>query len=232
MLKIILSSSSWKDSCSFACFSWTSQINTRLPATSQATVKFVKDKLEEKENIPENENTASTSSSGSSFSSIKGYFTVETVTDAQILWVLDVISNHYCQDSCRNKNKLFAARFKDNKIAQSFSCGSTKCGYVVNFGLASFFKSLLAEALNDASHCICCFDESYNSVIKKRQMDMHVPYWDNTANAVFKRYWSSELLDKASANDIHSKFESCSRDLKGSIYPSISFLLYVFIILK
>ena len=33
---------------------------SRLPTSSQTTVKFVKDKPEEKENIPENENTAST----------------------------------------------------------------------------------------------------------------------------------------------------------------------------
>ena len=58
----------------------------------------------------------------------------------------------------------------------SFSCGSTKCGYIVNFGLSPFFKSPLAEALNDASHYVCGFGESYNSVIKKRQMDIHVRY--------------------------------------------------------
>ena len=33
---------------------------SRLPTSSQTTVKFVKDKPKEKENIPENENTAST----------------------------------------------------------------------------------------------------------------------------------------------------------------------------
>ena len=53
--------------------------------SSQTTVKFVKDKLEEKENIPENENTASTSSSSSTSSSIKWYLAIEAVTDAEIL---------------------------------------------------------------------------------------------------------------------------------------------------
>ena len=43
---------------------------SRLSTSSQTTVKFVKDKLEEKENIPENENTASTPSSSFTSSSI------------------------------------------------------------------------------------------------------------------------------------------------------------------
>ena len=46
---------------------------SKLPTGSQTIVKFVKDKPEEKENIPGKENTASTSSSSSSSGSIKGY---------------------------------------------------------------------------------------------------------------------------------------------------------------
>ena len=140
----------------------------------------------------------------------------EAVIDAEMLWMLDVISNNYSQNSCQIKSELFTAMFKDSKIAQSFLCGSTKCEYVVNFGLAPFFKSLWAEALLDELHYACCFDESYNSVIKKGQMDIHVQYWGNTANTAFTQYWSSDFLDKAFVNDVHSKFESCSRDLKGS----------------
>ena len=91
--------------------------------------------------------------------------------------MLDAISNNYSQiktNSCGNKSELFAAIFKDGKIAQALSCWSPKCGYVGNFGLAPFLKSLLAEALNDASYYLCCFDDCYNSVIKKEQLAMHV----------------------------------------------------------
>ena len=42
--------------------------------------------------------------------------------------------------------------------------------------------------------------------------------------------WSSELLDKVSANGVHSMFESYSRDLKGSklMQVLISFCLPVY----
>ena len=90
---------------------------------------------------------------------LMGFLMVKAVIDAEILWVVGVISNNYSQNSWRNKSELFAGMFKDTNIAQSFSCGSTKCGYIVNFGLAPFFKSPLAEALNDASHYACGFGE-------------------------------------------------------------------------
>ena len=80
----------------------------------------MKDKQEEKENIPENENTASTSNSSSSSSSISVYHTAKAVADAEILSVLYVISINYSQNSCRNKSELFAAMFKDSKIAVFF----------------------------------------------------------------------------------------------------------------
>ena len=58
---------------------------SRLSTSSQTRVKFVKDKLEEKKNIPENKNTASTPSSSSTSSSIEWYLAIEAVTDAAIL---------------------------------------------------------------------------------------------------------------------------------------------------
>ena len=73
--------------------------------------------------------------------------------------MLDDTSN-ISQNSCWNKTELFAAMFKDSKTAQALWCESSKCRYFVNFGLPSLFKSLLAKALNDASHYVCCFEES------------------------------------------------------------------------
>ena len=58
----------------------------------------MKDKPEQKENIPKKENASSTSSSSSSFSSIKGCLMVEAVTDAEILWIHDVTPNNYYQN--------------------------------------------------------------------------------------------------------------------------------------
>ena len=61
--------------------------------------------------------------------------------------MVDVIANKYSLNSCRNKNELFSKMFKDSIIAQSFDFRSTKCLYVINIGLALYFKPLLEESL-------------------------------------------------------------------------------------
>ena len=74
----------------------------------------------------------------SSSSSVKDYFTSEALADAEILWVLDVIASKYSLNSCRDKNDLFSKMFKDSRVAQSFAVSSTKCLYMINFGLAPY----------------------------------------------------------------------------------------------
>ena len=103
------------------------------------------------------------------------YFIKEEVTDAKILWALDFIIS-YLLNSCQNKKKLFLIIFKGSKIAELFACGSTKCFYMINFGLAPYFQSILDEALREAPYHVRCFDESHNKSVKKGQMDMHIRY--------------------------------------------------------
>ena len=98
--------------------------------------------------------------------------------------------------------------FKDSKIAEKFTCGSTKCSYIINFGIAPYFRLLLQDALNNAPYHVCSFDECYNDVIKKGQTDMHTRFWDNSTNLVSTRYFNSEFLGKAAATDLHAKFQN------------------------
>ena len=74
-------------------------------------------------------------------------------------------------NSCAKKNDLFGTTFKDSKIAQSFTCGSAKCPYIINFGLALYFKDILNQTLSEAPY-VTCFDESHNDILKKGQMDL------------------------------------------------------------
>ena len=110
-------------------------------------------------------------------------------------------------DSCRSKvvisccikevisqfvqwyQKTFPKMFKDSKIAEKFTCGSTKCSYIINFGIAPYFRSLLQDALNNAPYYVCSFDECFNDVIKKGQMDMHTRFRDNSTNVVSTRFY-------------------------------------------
>ena len=138
---------------------------------------------------------------------------------------------------CCNKKSLFTRMFKDNKIEELFSCGSTKCFYIINFEFGPYFQSLLDQALKEARYFLYSFDELYNNTIKKAKMDMIVWFWDNSTNMVSTRYYNNELLEKATAVDIHSKFHSCAKSLDASkmiqvfldIFFSFSVIWWVFI---
>ena len=91
--------------------------------------------------------------------------------------------------------------FPNSSVAKNFSSEKTKCSYVVCFCLAPYFKALLTKSVSNVKH-VALFDESFNKISKRGQMDMHVRYRDNTQNYLAKRYYQSELVGKASAKNV------------------------------
>ena len=79
----------------------------------------------------------------------------------------------------------------------------------------SFFKETLLNGLKEVLYYTTLFDESYNKISKKGQMDLQVHFWDDTGNKVKTSYWNSEFLGKASA-DVFSKFNDCLSSLDRS----------------
>ena len=82
----------------------------------------------------------------------------EVVLKAELIWCLDVVQSKYSFRSSDNKSVQFACMFPDIKIAKDFSCGRTKCGYLVTHGLAPHFKTLLVEDLNELYNFVSVFD--------------------------------------------------------------------------
>ena len=82
----------------------------------------------------------------------------EVVLKAELIWCLDVVQSKYSFRSSDNKSVQFACMFPDSKIAKDFSCGRTKCGYLVTHGLAPHFKTLLVEDLNELYNFVSVFD--------------------------------------------------------------------------
>ena len=75
-----------------------------------------------------------------------------------------------------------------------------KASYVICYRPAPFFKLNLLDI-------VISFDESYNNVIKRGQMNVLVCFWDSTMNKVSTRYVNNEFLGKSSAVDELQKFE-------------------------
>lgn len=68
---------------------------------------------------------------------------------------------------------------------------------------------VLKNVLLDVYYFVCQFDESYNDILKKGQMNLHGRYWDSTTNTVTAAYWSSEFLSKAAFKDLFKNFKEC-----------------------
>ena len=66
--------------------------------------------------------------------------------------------------------------FPDSDIGKNFQMASTQAGYILNYGLESYFKEMLLNNLKEFPQIFPCFDEFYNSVIKIGQMDVLVRY--------------------------------------------------------
>ena len=56
--------------------------------------------------------------------------------------------------------------------------------------------------LSNIDKFVALFGESFNLSSKTGQMDLYIRYWDTTDNCVTTRYYNSEFLGKASAQDM------------------------------
>ena len=74
--------------------------------------------------------------------------------------------------------------FPGSSIAQKFQLGKTKASNVICYELAPFFKLNLLDVAKQTPYIVISFDESYNYVIKRGQMDVLVRFWDSNMNKV------------------------------------------------
>ena len=119
---------------------------------------------------------------------------IADVVKAEIIWILQSICSGYSNRSCEQLNCSLKAMLPDSKIAEVFSVGRTKSMYMINHGVASFFKSLLLSELNKSDIFIFFFDESLKQVIQTCEMDVYVRFWNVTELKVNVRFIGSTFL--------------------------------------
>ena len=176
--------------------------------------------------------TASASSNtGNTSAGISAFVTRNDTLTAEVWWALKVNSSHYSYKSCEDINFLAQQMFPDSDIAKKFTCGEKKASYLTCFGIAPYFKSLLKEKVKSSDGYVLLFDESLNHELQKKQMDFHVRVWND--DKVETRYYNSEFLGHASAEDMLEKFHSCKENLSfGNLIqlsmdgPSVNWKFY------
>ena len=103
--------------------------------------------------------------------------------------------------------------FIDSEIAKSFQLSKTKCGYLINYGLAPYFKDVLLKSINSSEFFVLSYDESLNKVLQEDQMDVHFRFWDNDANEVSTRFYDSHFLKRANAENLFECLQSSLKDV-------------------
>ena len=85
------------------------------------------------------------------------------VLNAEVLWAIKTVMLHYSMNSSSNTGELFKMIFADSQIAQKFSCGKTKCSYLITHRLASYFHDRMLASWRDGDvKYVISFDESLN----------------------------------------------------------------------
>ncbi|KAJ8043765.1 hypothetical protein HOLleu_11016 [Holothuria leucospilota] len=140
--------------------------------------------------------------------SVDTYVVADDILKAEVLWAIKVVMNHYSFNSCQNVSKLFTSMFPDSQIAKTFSCGATKCAYMICFGLQPYFHDLLVDKIRNTECYSISFDECTNNISQNEQMDFIVRYWDSDIDQVAVRYFGSEFLGHATAVDLLKHFKA------------------------
>lgn len=179
--------------------------------SSQPTISFFAKKdastLSPLEGVQPTVSSTSTVVPGTSQMSLKTFNVNEDdVTSAEAIWALQVVTGKMSLNSCDETSAAFKTMFPDSKIAQNFTMGKTKASYVINHGLAPYFKESLLNDIKQCSDYVVCFDESLNKFSQRGQMDLCVRFWDVNLQKVSTRYWNSVFLGRATADHLLDGF--------------------------
>ena len=112
---------------------------------------------------------------------------------------------------------------KNTFIAKlTFNLACTKSMYVINHGLAPFFKSMLNDSLQKPNIHVFGFDESLNEVTQTCEMDRYIRYWNDNSNTVNVRYYGSSFLGHATHQGLLHHFNSLIKNLNLTHLNQIS----------
>lgn len=141
------------------------------------------------------------------------YVTTDQVTTAEIIWALKCVTSHYSLNSSKDVKEVFQLMFPDSNIARKITLGSTKMSYILTFGLAPYFHNNLLRAMLESAKVTVCFDEAFNRISQRGQMDITVKFWNNNTNQVSSRYFGSSFMGHASADCVLQSFKEAVKEI-------------------
>lgn len=137
---------------------------------------------------------------------LKSYLTNDAVTEAEILWLLHSSYRHFSTRDIETSVPIICRMFKDSELAKKLQLSKSKASYVTVYGIAHYFQQQILSSINSCDKIVIGFDESINQLNKKQQMDFSFRFWNNDANEVNTRYYTSAFLGHCKAADLIRAF--------------------------
>ena len=127
---------------------------------------------------------------------------------AEIRWAFKTVMSHNSYNSSSNSKSLFKVMFPDSEICKEISLSSSKMSHLICHGLVPYFRQEVLPCLEKYEFLVVSFDEAFNEVSEKGQMDLVSRYWDKNTNRVTVRYLNSAFMGHATSEDILESFKS------------------------
>ena len=93
----------------------------------------------------------------------------------------------------------------------------TKLGYIIQFGLAIYYIKILFSFLLPKfgvyPRFVLCFDNAFNRISKRKQMDVHDIYFDEAKQKVVRSHIGSSFMGQANADETYKSFKDVHGDL-------------------
>ena len=102
--------------------------------------------------------------------------------------------------------------FPDKKIPEQLELGRTKLGYLLQYGLAPYYKEQLFSSLLSVTgfvpKFVSCFYEAFNHISKWKQMDVLVFYFHEEKQQVVTSYIGSHFLGHANTKETFQSIQA------------------------
>ena len=135
---------------------------------------------------------------------------------AQIIWLMKSLDSGFSNHASDDVGDVLRRMDPKSEILAAFNMKETKAAYVVNYGLAPYYRGVLYEEMVVTDIIVLSFDESHNDAVHKGEMVLMVRYWCKAEKTVKVRYLDSVFIGHAAEKDLLAHFNSLSSKLERS----------------
>ena len=125
---------------------------------------------------------------------------------AEIVLAMTSVTSHLSGWSMEDLPDIIQYICPDSQIIKQVHLHRTKLVYIVNHGLAPYYKEKAISSVKEAAYFVSSSDEPFNSQSNKKQLDAHVNFFDDKSNRVEWKYIGSFFIG-------HGDAETCLKSL-------------------